>query len=380
MSIYVHRRAGQAVGTLVLDRVLLGARIRKATGLPNTKDGRRTAKSYDDMLDKLIARGRADLVAAWLNDRVTLHELHASYRSGGELPASGGMKPLRPLVQLWLDRPAVSASHRRSTDSIWTVMLRDVSVRATLDDLPGILTAERRRCEKLRAARTFAKARAAALALVRDTAGRRTSPLWNTLADIPLLPVTRTKRRPPTTEAAFKAAQELAQPYRDMWRMMLMTGMGPHEMLHCVWGPADGGLRIEGTKRAARNRLVPLVTLLPVELRSDQMLAKAIRPFGLRPYDGRRVYAQVMELAGIPRSRRMAYMGHAAGDVTALYERQEVRKYLAEDAERLRTVLAPIFEEPQVVPEGAVAPAKKLRAKAHRRQAQPPKRALAASK
>jgi hypothetical protein len=167
------------------------------------------------------------------------------------------------------------------------------------------------------------------------------------------------------------------QPYRDMWRMMLMTGMGPHELLRCMWGEEEGGIRIHGTKRAARNRLVPLVTSLSVELRSDQMLSKAIRPYGLTMYDGRRVYAQVMELAGIPRSRRMAYMGHAAGDVTALYERQEVRAYLEADAAKLRNVLAPIFQEPQVLPDRAIAPAEQPRAQPNRRQPKPAKRRLA---
>lgn len=377
MSIYSHKRDGKVVGTLLIDRVILGRRVRKATGLPDTKNGRRTAKAYDAMIDDLIARRRSDLVMAWLGDQVTLHEVHAYYSLGADLPAAGGLKPLRPLVQAWLDGD-ISPSHRRSTDSIWTVMLRDTSSQATLDDLPGILEAERKRCEKVGAARTFGKARAAALALVRDTVGQHSSPLWRTLADIKLLKVTKAKRPPPTLDDAFKAAQQVIQPYRDMWRMMLMTGMGPDELLHGVWHEEEGGIRIAGTKRAARDRLVPLVRLLPVGLRSDQMLAKAIRPFGLQPYDGRRVYAQVMELVGIPRSRRKAYMGHAAGDVTDLYERPEVRKYLNEDAERLRAALGPIFQEPDVLPNDGVPPAKKARAQAHRRQVKAPKRRLRA--
>ena len=243
-------------------------------------------------------------------------------------------------------------------------MLRDTSAHATLDDLPGILVAERSGARRS-GRRRPAKARAAALALVRDTVGQRSSPLWNTLADTKLLKVTKVKRPPPDLDAAFRAAQLLGQPYRNLWRTMLMTGMNPKELLHDGWGARKAKSRSQGPSGGGRRRLVPLVELLPVELRSDQMLAKAIRPFGLVPYDGRRVYAQVMELAGIPRSRRKAYMGHASGDVTDLYERPEVRKYLAEDAERLRIALAPIFEELLILPESAVPPTKKARSQTH---------------
>jgi integrase len=56
----------------------------------------------------------------------------------------------------------------------------------------------------------------------------------------------------------------------------------------------------------------------------------------VRPYDLRRTYANWLEAAGVPRTRRKMYMGHGASDVTDLYERHEVERFLAEDAERLR--------------------------------------------
>jgi integrase len=55
----------------------------------------------------------------------------------------------------------------------------------------------------------------------------------------------------------------------------------------------------------------------------------------VQPYDLRRTYATWMEKAQIPRSRRRRYMGHSLGDVTELYEQDELERYLAEDAAKL---------------------------------------------
>lgn len=51
---------------------------------------------------------------------------------------------------------------------------------------------------------------------------------------------------------------------------------------------------------------------------------------------GRDAYAQWMEAAGIPRTRRKMYPGHGATDVQDFYERHELDAYLAADAERMR--------------------------------------------
>src|SRR5690349_5271716 len=50
-------------------------------------------------------------------------------------------------------------------------------------------------------------------------------------------------------------------------------------------------------------------------------------------HDLRRSFAVWLEDAGVPRSRRKLYLGHAAGDVTALCETRELLDGLAEDAD-----------------------------------------------
>ena len=56
-------------------------------------------------------------------------------------------------------------------------------------------------------------------------------------------------------------------------------------------------------------------------------------------YDLRRTYANWLEAAGIPRTRRKLYLGHAVEDVTALYEWHEVKDHLVADAKRVADYL-----------------------------------------
>jgi len=86
-------------------------------------------------------------------------------------------------------------------------------------------------------------------------------------------------------------------------------------------------------------RLQPLVLAPAVPRVSKDKFRKAMheRTGGrVTPYDLRRAFSRWMERAGVVRIRRKIYMGHAAGDVTALYEQSDIDAYLAEDAATLR--------------------------------------------
>lgn len=123
--------------------------------------------------------------------------------------------------------------------------------------------------------------------------------------------------------------------------------MGPKEFFD-GWKIQGTGVHVPGTKREARDRTVPLV--LPERFSSAsgqrelttehraRRFAKALAKASddrVQPYDLRRIYATWLEKAQIPRTRRRRYLGHAIGDVTELYEQDELERYLAEDAARL---------------------------------------------
>jgi hypothetical protein len=90
---------------------------------------------------------------------------------------------------------------------------------------------------------------------------------------------------------------------------------------------------------------------------SQKVYAKAFRAaadaVGLpcTPYDLRRSFANWMEAAGIPRTRRKLYLGHGAADVTDLYERHEVQAFLLEDGRKLRAWI-----DRQLAPKSPVSP------------------------
>ncbi|HXI14770.1 MAG TPA: hypothetical protein VNM48_00265, partial [Chloroflexota bacterium] len=126
--------------------------------------------------------------------------------------------------------------------------------------------------------------------------------------------------------------------------------MGPKEYYVDGFQVLADRVMIGGVKRKGRKRSVPRVRVglfMVAASASDVGVTREKRRFGerlkglgLRPYDLRRTYANMLEAAGIPRTRRMLYMGHGKRDVTDLYEHHEVTAFLGEDAERLERYLA----------------------------------------
>jgi hypothetical protein len=127
------------------------------------------------------------------------------------------------------------------------------------------------------------------------------------------------KSHPLTPDQLRELVRRLGEPYGPMAWTMATTGMGWKEYTG-PWEREGEGLRIHGTKTGGRDRLIPIVSLL-------------YRPVGtIHPFRYR--------------LSRKSYMGHAAGDITGLYEAQEVREYLVRDAERMREYLGEPIEPP----------------------------------
>jgi integrase len=158
--------------------------------------------------------------------------------------------------------------------------------------------------------------------------------------------LTKQRQSHPLTVAEFKSLRAgLSIAYSRMACGMAYTGMGWTEYMG-RWEWLPDRIQIHGTKRAGRDRVVPVIEPMVRYERPykafREALSKAATEAGLpnvTPYDFRRTYAGWLEDAGIPRTRRRLYMGHGAKDVTDLYERREIDRYLAEDAERLKTLI-----------------------------------------
>jgi integrase len=111
--------------------------------------------------------------------------------------------------------------------------------------------------------------------------------------------------------------------------------MGPTEFWG-KWEVRDDRILVHGTKRAGRERFIPRFTTVirPAVLYPAFRRALA-KHSALKPYDLRRTYANWLESAGIPRTRRKLYLGHGSTDVTSLYEWHEVEQFIAEDRAKL---------------------------------------------
>lgn len=329
--------------TMIIDRTFRGVgRIKKASGTTIPQVRRKLSK----MLTALADEGRLDLLRAIRDGELTLMEvLDARQRKTlDKLPTAGAAKPLAKSMKAWIDGLKVpddcSAKHKESLETSRRYFER-TRKKALVADLPTLL-------EKLRDTlgrqhpRSFNLARAAALAFVRAKL-KRSHPLWLAVAAVELRKVSA--RREPQPLAVVQMQNFFPSPATDpldaiAWGMAT-TGMGAGE----YWGRWSVGpdrIHIAGTKRAGRVRDVPRVQIpvAPTMHRrtfEDKLRARANGAF--QSYDLRRTYANWLEAAGIPRTRRKVYMGHGPANVTDLYERHEITEHLASDATKLQALL-----------------------------------------
>lgn len=154
---------------------------------------------------------------------------------------------------------------------------------------------------------------------------------------------------------------------------MCLTRMGPKEYWVDGWHVESDRVHVHGVKAKGRDRDIPLVdypvrpeisragyttalwrlseqrltTLLTERLTREPTpqelaLARTSERGGswhVAPYRARKTFARWAEEAGIARTRREMYLGHARRDVTDRYERYEVTAFLRDDAGKMRALL-----------------------------------------
>lgn len=338
--------------TLIIDRRFRGVgRICLVSGTTNPV----VKGKYERMLVALYDDGKVDILRA-IRDRVlTFADAHDAYRRRAmhELATGDTAQELQKAWAAWVKGADASEKHRISLGMSGKYLKR-ADGKARVGDLPRLL---RKLRETLGAEhpRSFNLLRAAVSAFVRDTLSRA-HPLYASCTAVPTRTVKRKRKgRPLSVEQlqnyfGFPAAE----PVGEIAWWMATTGMGAQEF----WGEwsvnRDAScIHIEGTKREGRVRDVPLVLLPARPAVHRQTFEKKFRDRTMRafqPYDLRRTYANLLELAGIPRTRRRLYMGHGASSVTDLYEHHEVRRFLIEDADRLAKILPQASVKAHVIP------------------------------
>jgi len=340
-----YRRQGK--GTLELRRRFPGLpAIRVSSGTHSL----RIFNRLDKMLCDLYEAGRLDYLRLLVDGAVTPLALLDRVRGKEyeKLPPPDEPTPA-PKVQLleeqvtaWqTDRVGeVSDDQRKNDRWAWKHLLVHKLEDQTVESVPARVRAERKRCKAVGHFTAFNRIKAAALAFLRDCGYKRTKVYLDVL-DIAVLP-TAPKRAgmPLTPKEALAVAAALPEESRRAWWTMCTTGMGPGELWG--WWELEGGhIRIHGTKRQGRDRLLPLLTIpcrpmdgLTAAMLRDQL--EAVTEGRVQPYDARRTYAKWLAMAKVISIHQDAYLGHGPKTMTELYQRGNERSYLDADADRLR--------------------------------------------
>lgn len=328
--------------TLMIDRRYRGVgRIHRASGtkIPAVK------RKIERMLEALHGDGRLDILRALRDGSLSFLQVLDAYqrKTLAQLPVGPTVAPLHASMEAWVDSLVIprdaSADHVRTMRTT-LAYLEAAAPSAAIADAPAVLERLRDTIGKDRP-RSFNLARSHVMAFVRATL-KRSHPVWLQVSAVEMRKVPKSEKRRPLTIEQFRnwfPTPESSDLDAIAWALVT-TGMGAKEYFG-KWGVFADRVLIFGTKREGRQRSVPLIWIPFVATCHRRTFENKFRDrtSAFTPYDLRRTYANWMEAAGIPRTRRRLYLGHGIGDVTDLYEQHEVTAFLAEDAERLRVYL-----------------------------------------
>ncbi len=320
-------------GSLWVDRIFRGVgRIRRATG---TND-RAVFKAIDTMLIQLYQQGRFDLLESLRDKKLSLMEVYAEWRVKGveRLPSAGALGPVIPRWEAWVT--TLDTEHRRVASGWGRKVISQhlptgAAIRALPDAVRAIQVTFATQPRSANLMRSFV------MALLRYTVGRG-SPVYDEVVSLrPLKQPRKAPRTKMTLSDVRKIADQLGPRLAPTVWTLALTGMRPKELWVTPWKVMPDRVRIEGSKSAGSFRDVPLLGVITRPPVAYVTFRKAfMAKFSeWRVYDLRHAYAGLLEEAGVPRARRLIYMGRGPKDVQDIYEFREISEYLNADAERI---------------------------------------------
>jgi integrase len=322
-------------GTLVLDRICgpIG-RLRTASGTHNREEWRK----LNDMLTDLRKEGRWDVLKLLQDGTLTPLELYWKRFRGERLPNAKNLRPLAEALDTWL----AAVENAESTKGAYAGVIARFTARhpdATLGALAELLAGEKGAAQAADTKPSWNLLRSLLLSFLGDTLGKRHE-LYMAVQDVPPFQVKHREGNPQTVEQVRALVQTMPKDAATIWALCL-TGMRKGEYWG-AWELLPDRIIVRGTKTKAALRTIPKVYPIALPRADYWRFVERLRDVtkgAVRPHDFRKTYAGWLEDAGVARTRRKMYLGHAVGDVTELYERRELTQYLVEDAERVRTWL-----------------------------------------
>lgn len=368
-------------GSFIVDRSFRGiGPVHRASGITHPP----TFRLFNDALTEMAEHpaGR-EWIRAFKRLEIEGIDLWGVYKEGkwkqGPQPATAGS--LVDAITDWREdkKDEVSDDTYRVRNELITHVKAAARAGATVAELPQVLREMKRQMKSAPA--SFNLLRNYARAFVRDTLGTRHEIYQTVKHDIGPIVIPghakkKERKRHPLTPAevlllaskfstTHPGGAEGAPGHGYTAIAMALTGMHPKEYFG-DWDQKTNYVHVHGTKREGRDRMVP--KLYPSKLWPHQVLkrptitkhsferafaaARKAAHLTCTPLDLRRSFANWMESAGVERARRRIYMGHNPGDVTDLYETQEMLKHLGDDAAKvIAWIERQLVQRPQLVAE-----------------------------
>lgn len=340
---------------------------------------KREVKRLNHMLDSLYSRGRLDILRSLASGALSLMQVRDAFDAHAleSLPDANSIRPLREHLFAWVDTHSMAETTRAGYRSCFTSLLRFGPKVPTVSDLPAMLEAMRASYAAEHKAQGFNGVRSAVQAYLRNTV-KRNNPLYLAVQAVePLKVKSRRAGNPLSVRQVVELMAMLPEPMDKMFWTMCVTGMNALEYAN-GWEVVGNTVRIHGTKRAGRERIIPLF-VDPAEIyrpegvrltigrftegkysKRETSRAVMIRqvtwypPFlrtlrvqsgrQVHPHDARRTFSRWCLEAGLYPTHIACYMGHGPKSITALYQtprivadmldadRQKMRAYLKQEA------------------------------------------------
>ena len=293
------------------------------------------------MLDDMYDRGRLDDLKAIQSRHVTPMQAYNTWKAG-KLVGVGSVAhvtPLKETLDEYLKNRKLADNTKRGYQNCLNQLLKKAKSTATIADLPQVLEAYRRHCEKNEITKSFNQTRAMLLGYLKKSF-KASSEIYREVLSIDVIPYKRIRKpNPQTVEQIIALCAKLSPDVAAMVWTMCTIGTIPKEYLKDGIEDLGYGIHIKGKKRTARDRIVPRV-LEPVQPAfQSEAFTERIKEVdtSIALKDFRNTYMVWMEEAGLLPSHRKAYAGWGTStSMQDLYLEQDMKKYLKADAQKLR--------------------------------------------
>lgn len=356
MGIYLQTRSdGTPYGTLVIDRIINGKRLKITTG---SKD-KKTVRRMDDLITELRDRGMDSHLRQLVEGKVSIRQIF-------ELDQKGTLynphlnpevvQPLKETFESWVESYKGWTERTRKGNS---ELLRTMFVRLDKDfpsppieDIPKLLRKYRDLCDSNDTPRSFNIIRSVFQRFVKLKFGK-SSELYVRVGDVEKIPDRpknpQTSKTPGQIE---RLVRSLPEKYRGMVWTMCTTGVGWTEygQINSRSDIKNPRVYIEGTKTdrkdERRRREVPMIYPPTSRLGSEKQFRKVLKSVSKKLkmdnvgiYTFRKCYSNWLVESGVPQWRVEMYMGHLPRSQTQKYQTTDTWRWLVEDGEKLRTFL-----------------------------------------